>query len=204
VYADFQRFLRGFFVAYRSVRVAVTKTTEGRPRLPSGNSGERPKEGTMKKLLVGAMAVMSVLLLGSPASATQGEAVGDRINLLLGTPTTYPANTPFHILHGWGPNEQFRPAAIGGYSFALDVDGVPRAEDFVIRDAIPQGSDTPFHFRLWVFNFPDGMTGTHTFTGHWFQPCAAAVEFNGYPGPCSSPAEQVEEETRSVTVTFTP
>jgi hypothetical protein len=24
--------------------------------------------------------------------------------------------------------------------------------------------------RVWVFNFPDGLSGTHTFTGHWVTP----------------------------------
>jgi hypothetical protein len=48
------------------------------------------------------------------------------------------------------------------------------------------------------------MTGVHTFTGHWFQPCAAAVDINGYPGPCRSPSTLVEVLTQSLTVVFTP
>ena len=163
----------------------------------------------MKKVVIAALAALSILLLGSSAAATTKEEIGPRINVLLGTPTTFPANTPFHIRHGWSPTEDFTPPAIGDYSFALDVDGVPRAEDFVIREAIPPPAtgfdfDTPIQVRTWVFNFPTGMTGIHTFTGHWFQPCAAAVEFHAYPGPCTSPSASVEEETHSLTVTFTP
>jgi hypothetical protein len=160
----------------------------------------------MKKLLVAALAVASVLLLGGPASATQGVPVGDRINVLRGTPTTFPANTPFHIGHGWsGPGGGCCVTpAVGIWSFALDVDGAPRAEDFVTRDAVLFGAEPAVHFLGWVFNFPDGMTGTHTFTGHWLQPCEAAVEFSGFTGPCRDPAQSIEVITRSLTVTFTP
>jgi hypothetical protein len=47
------------------------------------------------------------------------------------------------------------------------------------------------------------MTGTHTFTGHLFVACAVAVEDDGYPGPCSNPAQPVDYAPESLTVTFT-
>ena len=51
-----------------------------------------------------------------------------------------------------------------------------------------------------MFNFPNGMTGVHTFTGHWFLACGFDPEIpcNGRP-----PTTPVEYDTESVTVTFT-
>jgi hypothetical protein len=165
----------------------------------------------MKKVLVAALAALSISLLGTSAAAATKEEIGPRINVLTGTPTTFPAGVPFHVHHGfgWGVGiETFTPPAGGVYSFALDVDGVPRAEDFVIRETFPPpatGLDFDLQARTWVFNFPAGMTGAHTFTGHWFQPCGAAVAGPAeYPGPCKDPAESVEVITSSLTVTFTP
>ena len=162
----------------------------------------------MKKILVGTLAALSVLVLGAPAGATNGEPVGARINLRTGTPTTYPANTAFNIRHGWFTGAISPAAALGIYDFKLDVDGVPRGADFIVREAVPPfvvDSDDAVLVLNWVFNFPDGMTaGTHTFTGHWIAPCQTAVEFAGYPGPCATPTAPVETETHSLTVTFTP
>ena len=160
----------------------------------------------MKKLVIGALTLLSVLLLGAPAAATNAEPVGARINVLLGTPTTYPADAPFHIIHAVNSGFVLPPRGTGKDLFALEVDGVPRAADFIIRDATPPpafGFPYPGVRTGFLFNFPDGMTGTHTFTGHWYEPCATAVALDGYTGPCRTPAEQVEFMTRSLTVTFT-
>jgi hypothetical protein len=136
--------------------------------------------------------------------AADTQPVGDRINVLLGFPASYPANTPFHIRHGWGllPHVE-----AGIFSFELDVDGVPREEDFVLRFAVPPGlTGLPnvILVRTWVHNFAAGMTGTHTFTGHWIAPCDQADDVGEYTGPCRTPNEPVEAITRSLTVTFTP
>ena len=149
-------------------------------------------------------AALATLLLAVPAAADSPKVpVGEKINVLLGSPTTFPAGTPFHIRHGWGlaPADQ----ALGIWSFRLDVDGVPRDPDFVLRstDPVPAtGYDYPVLNRGWVFNFPEGMYGTHTFTGHWIAPCGAAVSELGYAGPCATPNEPVDTLTRSLTVTF--
>ena len=163
--------------------------------------------GGMKKLVIGALTVVSVLLLATPAAAKTAEPVGDRINILLGTPTTYPAGAPFHIIHAVFSGFVLPPFATGKDMFALEVDGVPRAPDLIIRDAIPPretGLPYPGLRTGFLFNFPDGMTGTHTFTGHWYEACATAVALDGYPDPCMTPSEQVEVLTRSLAVTFTP
>jgi hypothetical protein len=56
--------------------------------------------------------------------------------------------------------------------------------------------------RLWLFNFPAGMTGTHEFTARWIAPCETAVEELGYPAPCATPNEGVVALERSLTVEF--
>jgi F5/8 type C domain-containing protein len=138
-----------------------------------------------------------------PAAASSQERIGGRINVILGTPTQFPAGDPFHITHGWGPESGVTDAdAIGRYRFELDVDGVRTGESFVERSVVPGTGGAPdLHSLFWTFNFPQGMAGTHTFTGHWYAPCAAAVGL-GYAGPCTSPTTPVEALTRTLTVEF--
>jgi hypothetical protein len=72
------------------------------------------------------------------------------------------AGAPFDIQHGFGLGANEPPTQAGIYAFRLDVDGVPRAADFVDRstDAPPKTVyDGPVLNRSWIFNFPDGMTG---------------------------------------------
>jgi hypothetical protein len=82
------------------------------------------------------------------------------------------------------------------------VDGVSRREAFVERTVV--SGDPDLLTRIWVFNFPEGMTGTHTFTGHWLGPCQGLVDEGFIPGPCGRPNEKVEAFAQSLTVTFTP
>ena len=104
----------------------------------------------------------------------------------------FPANTPFNIRNGWaiGPTTE----AVGHFSFALDLDGTRLAEDFVLKTADAAIPDIVL--QSWVFNFPDGLTGTHVFTGHFFAPCYSA------PGPCDNPNEVIEAATVTKTVIF--
>lgn len=145
-------------------------------------------------------AALALSASGTPAPAADHAPTGGHINLVLGTPTTYPAGEPFSIQHGWGIAPEDPPAVAGVFSFALDVDGIRRAEDFVIRTTTPTPAsplDAPILNRGWVFNFPDGMTGTHTFTGHWIVPCR-------YSGAttCRTPNDPTDQFTRTLTVTF--
>ena len=158
------------------------------------------------RLALAVLGLAAALTLTSVAPASAPEPVGGRIGVLQGTPTTYPAGEPFHIRHGWGIGATEPPTQAGIYEFRLDVDGVARAADAVIRstDSPPQTVyDGPILNRGWLFNFADGMTGTHVFTGHWIAPCNIAVAELGYPGACRTPAEPVEALRRSVTVDFT-
>ena len=112
------------------------------------------------------VAVTIVLLLASVtgAAAATRERVGDRI-YLPDPPATYPADTAFHIWHGFG-FERGIDRGYGRYEFRLEVDGVAMAADFTEVTVLAPTVVS----RVWVFNFPDGLSGTHTFTGRWVTP----------------------------------
>lgn len=146
-----------------------------------------------KKILI--LGLIAVLLMAVPASAKSKEPVGVQINLLTGSPTSVPAGDAFHLSHGWSvliPDE----GPVGAYNFRLEVDGVPVEADFALRES-SRGRPTTVTVR-WVFNFPAGMTGTHTFTGHWDGPCQVYFD----PATCPAPNATVEVFTNSLTVTF--
>ena len=130
------------------------------------------------RLTVGALSIVLLLTSAGGAVAASKERVGDRISLLFEPPTTFPAETAFHIWHGF-IFEDF-DHGYGRYAFRLEVDGVERAPDFFEVDAFDRGTIS----KVWVFNFPDGLTGTHTFDAHWITPYS--------------------EESITVTVAYTP
>lgn len=151
----------------------------------------------MKKLVP--IIVLLGLLAGTfPAYAKAKERVGDPINLFNAFPDpvtiAFPAGDPFHIAHGWVILTD--SDAVGKLDFELEVDGASRKEDFVERTVV--GEDPDLLTRVWVFNFPEGMAGTHTFTGHFSGPCYASG------GPCDHPNEKVEILMLELTVNFTP
>jgi hypothetical protein len=129
------------------------------------------------RLAVGALTVALLLTAVGGAAAMSKVRVGDRISLLA-PPATYPAGTAFHIWHGFV--FQDGDVGYGRYRFELDVDGVERVSDFFDVFAFDRGTVA----KVWVFNFPAGLTGTHTFEGLWITP----------KGPSSV----------SVTIDFTP
>ena len=152
----------------------------------------------MKRFVFLLFASVTLLLITSPLLAAQPAPVGERINVLFHNPEEYPADTPFHILHGWLFNVV--DAQPGHFDFMLEVDGVVQKNDwFSVTMDEPQNQ-----IRLWGFNFPEGMTGTHTFTGHWIAPCQYAVDTLIYPGPCPHKNAEVVVLTESLTVVFTP
>jgi hypothetical protein len=156
---------------------------------------KRKGDEAMKKLVLALLVVGMALPLAAPAGAAGPEPIGDRINIYVGgSPQTFSAGAPFHIRHGWQPD----PTAglpIGLFSFELEMDGQAVDADFVLTYRDDEGRLV----RQWVHNFPAGMTGVHTFTGHWFAPsCPWAVD----EGPCRNPGEIVEAWTSEVVVTF--
>lgn len=154
----------------------------------------------MKKqpLFLSVLLVAALLVLAMPADASaRRERVGERINLFYSS-MDFPAGAPFHIYHGWVQTSD--DEAIGSFDLKLEIDGVVRGEDFKMFTAVSGNPDTLR--RLWVYNFPDGMTGQHTFTGHWYAPCQYAVDWLGFSGPCATPNQKVETSTRTLVVNF--
>ena len=140
-------------------------------------------------LLLSVLALAGMLVLAISAAAVPETPIGARINVLLGTPTTFPANQPFHVAHGWITTDPAStpPAALGLYSVTLELDGEPMAVSVVERFVDEDGTLQ----RRWVFNFPVGLSaGTHVFTVRWWGPCQGLVD-SGYDpgGPCAKPNE---------------
>jgi hypothetical protein len=138
------------------------------------------------------------LLLGLTAApsmaASRFQVVGERLDLRDGD-QTFPASTPFHIDHGW----VFEPGnkAVGLAGFVLDVDGTPLTADVIQWSHVGDGFTAQ---ELWYYNFPAGMTGTHLFTRHYFQPC------DNVSVPCDGNRinTAVETFTASAEVIFAP
>ncbi len=122
----------------------------------------------MRRLLPVLLGLLALAFAVS-AAADPKERIGDRIDVLLGTPTSYPANTPFHVVQGWvniDPGAT-RPEAVGKSFVTLDLDGQPVDASFVERFVADDGTLS----RFWVFNFPSGLpAGTHFFTARWWGP----------------------------------
>ena len=161
----------------------------------------------MKKLsfVILLLALASVAL---PAAAKGHTPVGERI-AIPGAPLPdggygareFPADTPFHIGHGWNCENQ--PCNPGGMGFELDVDGEPVHWTYHIVEVyhdVPDCDGCDIKVWLYVTNFPEGMTGEHTFTGHWLVPCRDAED---YGLTCDNPGGSVEFLRGTLDVTFT-
>ena len=159
----------------------------------------------MKRSLVGVVALAALLVFTLPSAAVPRERTGERINVLLGTPTTFPANQPFHVAHGWIllPHNEDSPQTIGKYAFGLEVDGQTVEPDYVDRWV----KESDHTLRQWVYNFPDGLSaGTHTFSGYFTGPCEGLVIAGYFTGPCPKQNEVLLAGGAPVTLTvqFTP
>ena len=153
----------------------------------------------MKKLgVVYVLTLVLIAVVAMPAAAKSKEPVGDRINVVNGTPTTFAAGAPFHVIHAW--QVATNTDGFGKFDFTLEVDGTLRKHDFVIREVTSGNPD--LLARFWVFNFPSGLSGTHTFVGRFLGPCQPLVDFGYIAGPCSSPTTVTEALNRTLTVTF--
>jgi hypothetical protein len=150
----------------------------------------------MKKLL--SILILSVLLatiLATPALAKG--PVGERISLWNDATMEFAADAPFYIEHGWALEKQDLPRGV--FDFILYVDGVPVAPAYSLTFL---ERDPWALYRFQGFNFPEGMTGEHTFEGSWIAPCRWAVKYGDYEGECALPNEPVESKHSTVTITF--
>jgi hypothetical protein len=154
-----------------------------------------------KSIFVTFLLVLALLAIAFPATANNPKTVGEQINLFYG-PNEFPAGEPFYIKHGWSITPSYNPPTpVGIHGFELELDGIYQKADYLLNIYSLEYEQISRH---WVCNFPDGMTGKHTFTGHWILPCQDAVESGIIPGPCPTPSEKIIVATRELTVTFVP
>lgn len=144
-------------------------------------------------------AVIFALTLVAPALAQGHTLSGDRLGLFFSGSLEFPANTAFHIRHGF-VQEQGYP--LGRYDFRLKVDGVSLKETYVDRTVVDDPAG-PIFDLLWVFNFPAGMSGVHTFAAEWIIPCQSAFD-GGLTSQCVNPNAPYVLRATEVEVTFIP
>jgi len=152
-----------------------------------------------KKTLLASLLVLllSLALYTGVALADKPVPVGERI-ILYGDPITFPAGEPFHIQHGFflGNYMNERVGNSRGLSvMILEVDGVEVPPSYVTTDwgAAPKDPENPGKggVKLFTFNFPDGMSGTHTFVRRYFFTCQSFWD-QGIELDCKNPAELIE------------
>lgn len=149
----------------------------------------------MKKITL----IFCILLLAvmvSPVQAAPHEPTGVRLDIFESGEQEFPARTAFYIQHGW--SSSYPPHSIGLLRFELEVDGKIIEPTYYDNIHTPDG--VVGHSS--VYNFPDGMSGVHTFTGHWYVPCQILL-VSGLIEECSSPTAHVDLRTTEVVVTFT-
>src|SRR5581483_5224621 len=116
----------------------------------------------MRKLFIAAAVTASVAaVVVSSASALRIPTVGPRISLFA-PPATFPADTPFHVNHGWICEPDIKDCLNPGTRFELRVDGVdvPAAHDLEYDPHASTSSEAD------VSNFRQGLpAGPHTFEG---------------------------------------
>ena len=132
------------------------------------------------------LAMLATMLAAPSAGAAPPRDLGGRISLLTQTPTVYPADEAFHILHGLGEP--------GRSEFLLEVDGFLQGRG----QPYPGTKDDPAQ-GVYLYNFPEGLSeGYHTFEGIWYGPCKYG------PGPCDKSNQYTEIHNETLTVRFLP
>jgi len=120
-----------------------------------------------KALLFGALFAAVLTIPVVPAAANNKPVSGPRL-AFAAFPTTFAANTPFHIEQGYGCLLSDTPCMTsqitGQSTFFLYVDGVlqPSTTDVDV--------DAANHIirKFQLTNYPNGLpAGTHTFVGVW-------------------------------------
>lgn len=124
----------------------------------------------VQRLVVVASLALGVSLYATTASAGNVPRMGDqRVGLLqcaLGVTgacgdLSLTAGEAFHVAHGF-TGEPWADLVNPLHRFELTIDGAQ------VHGAIDL--DNGASEKWYVFNFPTGMTGTHTFTGCWYSP----------------------------------
>ena len=105
------------------------------------------------------------------------------------------AGRPFHIAHGWSVPIPGSTITIAKGGLRLLLDGNVIKEDFVEHERstvdIPTGEEVTFLTKLFVFNFPSGMHGSHKFVFYYSNVCRTMKELDLVES-CESPNQVVE------------
>lgn len=153
----------------------------------------------MKKLYILIVLVL-VFAFATPASASH-VYTGDKIDLWGEPEQTYPANTAFYIAEMWWIPTQLY--ALGLFDIELEVDNEAVEKDFIVKTAWTYDGTPISILTESVFNFPDGMEGTHTFVGHWYGTCELGLDY-GLVTECEKLNAVMELMSLEVIVEFTP
>lgn len=129
----------------------------------------------MRRFRLPAALAVCVALIALPAVAAPAP-VGDQVSLfnpcLFGTTIgDQPADTAFHVLHGWGfaLGEQEN---IGELRFDLSIDGEEYKGNLVVEVSGDPGEK--WMSRRFLYNFPHGLSaGTYTFHAVWSVPAGS-------------------------------
>ena len=125
-----------------------------------------------------------------------GKTTGEQVFIHWAPTETFPANEPFFIAHGWAfimHHEDLN--VVNGKkdaTYALELDGELLKEDYINKRVTPAVQDEwGDHWRqtMWIYNFPDGLEGTHTFVAKYWVECQILVDFGIISGPCADPEE---------------
>jgi len=143
----------------------------------------------MKKLIL-LFSIILILVLATPAFAGEKEPVGESLDWEV---VIFDASTPFHMRHGFLFGTPPLVDPIGNHKYELEFDGDILKPDFQIM----YDRDSGQLVKIYVFNFPDGMTGVHNFIHHYYGPCYI------YFAVCEFPHKSVEFYTVDQWITFT-
>jgi hypothetical protein len=142
--------------------------------------------------------VVLVGLVATPAGANPADKpVGTWVPMFSNpSPTSLTSGEAFFVAVGWGIDPSSPNAAVGHFSFRLDIDGVDQGRGELVNLGVGYEQAPWFHSgvisRFNLYNFPDGLPdGDYLFTGRLFMPCGAAVADFWYPGPCPTPNASV-------------
>ena len=144
----------------------------------------------MKKIRI-LQIVISILIITSVAAGSPRVRVGDQLFLPQGEGKFYYyENFPFHLAHGWRSEigEPKNLTTRGGVR--LEIDDFETPHDFIEYSMIVE-EDTEYLVKYFVFNFPAGMTGVHSFEMFYSNICDFWLD-EEYVNECDNPNEILE------------
>lgn len=169
--------------------------------MPASNHSNRGR--SLAAPLFAAALVACALMFTAGASAGGYKTVG--YGLPLSGVSAFPAGEPFHIAHGFVNAPSFlEHQSLGEYQVQVTVDGVEVTPSFRTTRTTKDPTYGTLVTTDYVFNFPDGMTGTHVFGTTYLGPCQGLVDAGYVTGPCDHQNDLTSFGPFFATVTFVP